>query len=227
MILNGRNDMNRKKTNKMHVYFRYLIITLILSVVLFSGIIFLSINNTMSSPGEQVVLSNKLYALRGKPTQLQKDLFKELSQQIDKENVDDLVLVELVVKNFISDYYTWANKQGPYDIGGGEFIFGNENLNFKQTSRRYFYSNMEPYIRSGLSISDLFEVESIGSAEADFAQGYDYYGQVYTTFYVETSWTYKENLKIDTSVFPTNAAFIIVKTENGRYEIVRFYELQN
>ncbi len=225
MILNGRYNMSRKKTNKMHLYFRYLIVTLAISIALFSGIIFFNLNNAMSSAGEQVILSNKFYALKGKPTQLQKDLFKELTIQVDKDVEYDLDLVGLVVKNFIADYYTWTNKQGPYDIGGGEFIFGHENLNFKQTSRRYFYSYMEPYISSGLSNTDLIEVETIAPAIADFASNYDYYGQTFSTFYVETSWTYKENTKIDTSVFPTRAAFVIVITESGRYEIVRFYEL--
>ena len=214
-----------RKTNKMQRYFRYVIITLIVSVAIFSGIILYNLNSARSSVGEQIVLSNKFYVLKGKPTQLQKDLFKELTTQVEKDIAYDLNLVALVAKNFIADHYTWSNKQGPFDVGGGEYIFGAENLNFKQTSRRYFYSYMAAYINGGVDISDLIEVESFAPTAADFASPFDYYGQTFETFYVEVSWTYKENIDIDTSVFPNSAAFIIVITESGRYEIVRFYEI--
>lgn len=215
--------MSKKQISKRHLYFRYLIITLIISVVLFAGIIYVNLNNVLSSAGEQVVFSNDFYTLRGKPTQLQKDLFKELTTQVDFKIDYDLDLVELVAKNFVADYYTWANKQGPYDIGGGEFIFGNENLNFKQNARRYFYSSMEIYLRDGLTPTDLIEVETVSATEGDFAAVYNYYGKDYTTFYVEVNWTYKENSKIDLSLFPTHAAFTIIKNDDNRYEIVRFY----
>ena len=214
--------MGRKQKNKVHLYFRYVIIILIASLVIFSGIFYFNLSNFASSNGEQVIYSNKYYVLRGKPTNLQKDLFKQLSAQVDKNIEFDMDLIELVVKNFIADYYTWSNKQGPYDIGGGEYIFSNENLNFKQTARRYFYSNMEAYINDGVEIKDLIEVESITTNEASFSVAYDYYGKEYTSFYVEANWKYKDTT-IDTTIFPTFGAFTIILNEDGRYEIVRFY----
>lgn len=215
--------MTKKLKNKFHLYFRYIIISLAISIAIFAGIFYFNLNNYMSSNGEQVVYKNDMYILRGKPTDLQKDLFKELTSQLDKKVEFDFDAVELVVKNFVADYYTWSNKQGAYDIGGSEFVFSKENLNFKQNARRYFYSDMAAFINEDVSISDLIEVESVTTTEADFAVAYEHYGTSYLTYYVEASWVYKENANIDFSVFPTSAVFTLVFSEDGRYEIVRFY----
>ncbi|MDP3441362.1 MAG: hypothetical protein Q8T08_00740 [Ignavibacteria bacterium] len=214
--------MTKREKNKIHLYFRYIIISLILSLAIFAIIFFLNINSLISSTGEKVINSNEYYSLRGKPTNLQKELFKELTTQVDKGLEDDLLVVELVARNFVADYYTWTNKQGPFDVGGGEYIFGNENLSFKRSSRRYFYSNIENYIHSGLNQEDLIEVETVTSLGAAYAGIFNYYGKDYAAYYVEVSWTYKESA-IDTSIYPTFAAFTLVKNEAGRIEIVRFY----
>lgn len=215
--------MTKKQKNKLHLYFRYIIISLIVSIVIFVGIFYFNLNNYMSTSGEQVVYKNDMYTLRGKPTNLQKDLFKELTSQLDKKVEFDFEAVELVVKNFVADYYTWSNKQGAYDVGGAEFIFSKENLNFKQNARRYFYADMVTLINDEVSISDLIEVESVNTNQADFAVEFDHYGTKYLTYYVEATWVYKENPNIDLSVFPTSAVFTLVFSEDGRYEIVRFY----
>jgi len=215
--------MTKKQKSKMHRYFIYVNTVLIISSLLVAIVIFFNLNSFMGSNGEQVVYTNDYYVLRGKPTNYQKDLFKELTKQVEIGNEIDLDVVELVVKNFIADYYTWSNKQGPFDIGGSNFIFGRENTNFYRTSRRYFYNNMSIYINQGLNTTDLIEVESIEMGDADYAAPYEYYGEELEAFYVEASWTYKLNEKIDTSVFPKSASFTIVLTSDKRYEIVRFY----
>ena len=214
--------MAKKEKNKIHLYFKYIIFSLIFSIAIFALIFYLNLSSFISPNGEQVVNSNKFYSLRGKPTELQKDLFKELTSQLDKELENDLLVVELVARNFIADYYTWSNKQGPYDIGGGEYIFGNENLSFKRTARRYFYSNIEHYLRNGLEMKDLIEVETITSNGADYAADFNYYGKDYKAYYIEVSWTYKES-SIDTTIYPTSAAFTLIENEAGRIEIVRYY----
>ena len=217
------STMSKKPKNKIHLYFRYVIISLAITITFFAGIFYFNLNDLMSSEGEQVVYSNEHYTLRGKPTELQKDLFKDLTAQLDQDLEYDMDAIELVVKSFIADYYTWSNKQGPFDIGGGDFIFSKENLNFKQTARRYFYSGMENFLSQGLVMTDLIEVETITTNDASFSTTFDHYGDEYISFYVEASWTYKANEKVDTSLFPNWAAFTVVQTETGRFEIVRFY----
>lgn len=215
--------MTKNDLKKIHRYFRYVIIMLIISSVLVAGIVLYNLKNMQGGTGEQIVYSNEYYTLRGKPTSLQKDLFKELSSQLEKGIEDDFDVVELVVKSFIADYYTWTNKQGSYDVGGSEFIFSTEKTNFYFTSRRNFYSNMSIFIEQDLLQGDLIEVESITMGDASFAAPYNYYGTEYPAFYVEASWTYKSNEKMDISKFANYGSFTVIKTAENRYEIVRFY----
>lgn len=215
--------MTKNDLKKIHRYFRYVIFMLIISSVLVAGIVLYNLTSLQGGTGEQIVYSNEYYVLRGKPTTLQKDLFKELSSQLEKDIVDDFDVVELVVKSFIADYYTWTNKQGPYDIGGSDFVFSVEKTNFYFASRRNFYSNMSVFIDQGLKTSDLIEVESISMGDASFAAPYNYYGTEYPAFYVEASWTFKANENLDTSKFASFGSFTVVKTPENRYEVVRFY----
>lgn len=215
--------MTKNNKKKMHRYFRYVIIMLIISSVLVATIVLYNINGMQNKMGEQIVYSNEHYVLRGNPTELQKELFKELSSQIEKNIADDFDVVELVVKSFIADYYTWTNKQGSYDVGGSDFIFANEKTNFYFTTRRNFYSNMSIYLEQGLTSNDLIEVELISMGDASYSAPYYYYGTEYKAFYVEASWSYKENTKVDISKFSNFGSFTIIQTEENRYEIVRFY----
>lgn len=196
---------------------------LAISSVLVAGIVLYNFNIMQTGDGEQIVYSNDYYVLRGDPTSLQKVLFKELSAQLDKNIEDDFDVVELVVKNFIADYYTWTNKQGAFDVGGSEFVFANEKTNFYLTTRRNFYSHMSYFIDQGLTTSDLIEVETITMGDASFATPYNYYGTEYTAFYVEASWTFKVNNKVDTSKFSNFGSFTVIKSPENRYEIARFY----
>ena len=215
--------MTKDTKKRVHRYFQYIIIVLIVSSALVAGIVFLNFNNFMNKEGEVVINSNEFYTLRGKPTDLQRALFKELTTELEKDKPSDLLLVEHVVKNFVADYYTWTNKQGPFDVGGSDFIFSLEGTNFYRSSRRYFYSEMANYINNNLKPEDLIEVESIVTGGADYASNYDYYGTEYNSFYIELSWTYKANELIDTSVFPTSGSFTVIVTPERRFEIARFY----
>lgn len=216
--------MTKKQKNRIHIYFKVSLILLISTGVIAAALFFININSYLANDGEKVVYSNALYTLKGNPTDLQKDLFKELTTEVEKSSKEnEFKIVELVVKNFIADFYTWTNKIGAYDIGGKDFIFATEFTNFNSTSRRYSYNEMSNYISKDIGQKDLNEVETITVLSVNYAGQYDYYGTFYPAYYVEAEWTYKTNEIIDTSVFPTWGAFTIVQTIEGRYEIVRFY----
>lgn len=216
--------MTNKTKNRIHRYFQVSFVLLLLTGLIAGTLFYLNISNYFSGDGEKVVFSNELYKITGNPTQLQKDLFKELTSEIEKSSEEnEFTIVGLVVENFIADFYTWTNKVGTYDIGGKDFIFATEFTNFAATSRRYNYNAMSTYLSNGINQKDLNEVLDIEILSVNYAYPYNYYGKEYPSYYVEASWTYKPNEVIDLSIFPTWSAFTLIKNENGRYEIVRFY----
>ena len=216
--------MTKNKKNRIHLYFQVSFILLLVTGLIATVLIFMNFSNYFSNEGEKVILSNDMYKITGNPTKLQKDLFKELTNEIkDQSEENELEIVGLVVENFIADYYTWSNKVGTYDVGGKDFIFATEFTNFAATSRRYNYNVMSNFISKGIKQSELNEVQEIKILSTNYAYPYDYYGKEYPSYYVEAEWTYKENELIDLSIFPSWAAFTLVKNDDGRYEIVRFY----
>jgi hypothetical protein len=205
------------------LYLKFIIITVVVTAFVTSALIFFNANQNRQNSTSTVVFSNEFYTLRGRPTDLQKSLFKDLTAAIELSERDELEIVTLVAKNFISDYFTWSNKTGPFDVGGLDFVFGLENLNFRSSSRTYFYSYIYTYLVNGVELKDLIEVAEIEPTIAAYAAPYQYYDRAYTAFYIELSWIYKESDIIDTSIFQRTAAMTIILTDTGRYEIVRFY----
>lgn len=214
--------MTTKYSKKLHRYFRITFFFLLFSGIIATTILLLSANNLLSSEGEKVIYSNELYTLKGSPTQVQKDLFKELTAVIEKTDRTDFELPEQVVRNFIADLYTWTNKMGPYDVGGKEYIFTDEVTNFTRNFRNGIYETMVVYQNQGLSTKELIEIETVTILASNYAGVYDYYGNTYDAFYIEAEWTYKTNEKIDTSLFPTWGAFTLIKNDE-RIEIVTYY----
>lgn len=215
--------MSTLKTSKIHKYLTFAIVLLI-STALIVGLIFgIAVGNLFGSNAEQVVYTNEYYQLKGNPTEYQKDTFKALTNELEKDPQDEFAIASLVVQSFVSDYFTWSNKLGTYDVGGKSFVFAIEFTNFMATSRRYLYTPIQNYLASGLELSDLQEVEDVTILNVNYAYDYSYYGQNYLTYYIEASWTYKPNENVDTSIFQNVGYFTLIKTEEGRYEIARFY----
>jgi len=210
----------KKRTD---LYIKYIVITIVITGLAVGVALFAYSSQTKKNPSSTVVYSNEYYTLKGRPTDLQKTLFRELTAQIEKDKKNDLAIATLVAKNFIADYFTWSNKAGPYDVGGLDFVFGLENLNFRRTSREYFYTYIFTFMEEGYKLPDLIEVIEIETEGAAYAAPYTYYDREVPAYYIEISWKYRESDLIDTSLFPTWAAMTITVNEDGRFEIVRFY----
>lgn len=213
----------KKSKNRVHKYLSLAILFLGITAVIVVTLFAFNLNSLIGNSGETVVYQNDYYKLTGNPTAYQKDLFKKLTSELKKDPKDDFKIVELVIQNFVSDYYTWSNKLGTFDVGGKTFVFATEFTNFNATARRYLYAPMSVYHANGVEQKDMPEVEAVNVNSVNYAYDFDYQGQTYTSFYVEASWTYKANEVVDTKGFQNWGAFTIIKTEEGRYEIARFY----
>ena len=71
------------------------------------------------------------YTLDDKDTELYKDLFLELKEELNKEEIDEELYASILSKLFIVDVYTLDNKLTSTDIGGLEFIHYDMVENFK------------------------------------------------------------------------------------------------
>lgn len=160
-------------------------------------------------------ISNESYTIGNNPTELLRENFKELTAALKEE--DPIKISEYVAKCFVIDYYTWTNKDGNYEVGGLQYIYGSSFSNFYDESRHNFYGDLDLLI-SKYGHENLLEVSSISGYGVDGGY-YEVNGQSYKNYYIEVEWEYKKSSKIDINDYQ-NVAYFNIIDNNGRYEIV-------
>lgn len=173
-------------------------------------------------------MKNDQYEIGNNPTSVEKEYFQALTDAINSG--DNEKIAEEVVYNFVSDYFTWTNKDGNYEIGGLQYIYSGSITSFEEWSRYNFYSDLDLYI-SQKGRNNLIQVKEITtdsvSAAPDFSTYYWEDSETKTeltfeSYEVNVSWTYESN-GANTSNFPTGARFFVINN-SGRWEIAEFYD---
>ena len=175
-------------------------------------------------------LHNDQYTIGNNPTDVQKTYFEGLTDALAAQ--DEAAICDAVVNSFVSDYFTWTNKDGNYDVGGLEYIYGPKMSTFAQWSRYNFYRDFDLYV-SQYGRTKLIEVMEITPVEAtkrapDFTiVEYDSAGNRQETtlksYEVNVQWTYQPGAQ-SVENFPASGRFYVVD-HNGRWEIAEFYDL--
>ena len=166
-------------------------------------------------------LKNDFYEIGNNPTPIYQDYFKELTAALEAN--DEQKIAESVVKCFITDYFTWTNKDGNYDVGGSQYIYGEKQLSFIEQSRWQFYSDLDLYIEE-YGRENLLEVEEVTITSSAFTPHDD--RRLDDGYYVEASWTYKDSSVLNTNEFMHTGFFYVTKGDlsTDRYEIFNFAE---
>ncbi|MCR4633409.1 MAG: hypothetical protein K5648_04725 [Erysipelotrichaceae bacterium] len=255
-----------RKKSKLYTLFadkkkRYLLMLLcmlpfIVAIGIFSSIVFREVRNLKDLAGggqaetkAENIVESMNYILRDNPTDIQKEYFAELKEAIEgSEPADDVTIAGLVAKNYVTDFYTWTNKRGQYDIGGlyyvydGEFENGDhykENVYLKARDGFYKYIS---YYGTQYGKENLLEVENVeitrcekmsepyvlnehvSNKQDENGEWYDYReDHGYDGYLVSCRWTYKENTVLPMNQFATSINLAIINRE-GRYEVIEASE---
>lgn len=178
---------------------------------------------------EKEKLTNDYYTIGNNATELQKGIFEELTLKIN-EGTDKLAIAGLVSESFVADLFTWTNKDGNYEVGGQQYVYGPALLGFKSYVRDTLYSNLDLYIAQ-YGRDYLPEVMDIQS-EAFYGTLFETYLGSYMSYYVYVSWDYKEHVKdetssskvVDTSSLPHELHVYVIENDEGRFEVVQFFD---
>ncbi len=219
--------MAKKKSKQTNMYF-------VIGMILLSGIIVvLFVINMMTILGKggsgsgttvgvdrNSSMKNDLYIIGNNPTELSIDYFKDLTSSLKGD--DPTEIAANVVRCFISDYYTWTNKDGNYEVGGLQYIYGSGYVMYEVESKWTFYSDLDLYI-SQYGRENLLEVSDVEIITAVDGGNFEAEGIYWKSYYVEAKWKYKNSKAIDVNEFQNVGYFTVVDRE-GRYEIVQFFE---
>ena len=197
-------------------------IVLFCSIVIVSGLIYVQLTQNVDS--KVIVDENQqtMYKLPEDATAFQVGAFDELELALESEIQDKYLISGLVVKNFIADFYTWANKTGTHDVGGMQYVYGPETLGIYSQAKNLFYRDLS-YLIQKYGKENLLEVDSVTIKYVDPEENFLYKDIVFESYYVGAEWTYKSNPGFDTSVYQTKAYFSVLYRD-GKLEIYRYYE---
>ena len=170
-------------------------------------------------------MKNDVYIIGNNPTDIEKEYFQKLTDSLKGGNPEEIA--EAVVYNFVSDYFTWTNKDGNYEVGGLQYIFAEKYSKFEEWNRWYPNSDMDLYI-SQYGRANLIQVKEITTEVPTFrtddftVQSVDP-AETYPCYQVQVKWTY-EDTAVNTADFPNRMRFQVVD-HDGRFEIVEFYDM--
>ncbi len=138
------------------------------------------------------------YTLDSNETKYYKQLFKELKEVLEADEVDQDKYAELVVKLFVADFYNLDNKISKNDIGGTQFVYKDFRGDFEKLAAGSMYKNVESNLDNKRK-QELPEVVKVSVEKVDgepFTYGDNTDNEAYTiNFDIE----YKDDLGYQTS----------------------------
>lgn len=211
---------NRKKVRRKNTFVNNILLVLLLvTTVVMLGAFGVNIYKIVKAESEEEKVVevekpenefiNDYYTIGHNATDINKEYFRELNAALDA--ADSAGIAQAVTKCFITEYYTWMNKDGNYDIGGMQYIFKDDQRDFETYTRYNFYQDMDLYINQ-LGTSNLMKVSSVTIDSCDPATYSDR-----SAYNVNASWTY-ESGSMPTEELQSSAMFTVVD-HDGRWEI--------
>jgi UDP-GlcNAc:undecaprenyl-phosphate/decaprenyl-phosphate GlcNAc-1-phosphate transferase len=192
------------------------IIILAIMVGIIINMFFLKDNNkpkkTIKTPQVVNEIKKYEYKLDDNEPKLYQNLFKQLQQELTKDEVDEQEYASLMAKMFIVDFYTLNNKLTKNDIGGIEFIYPDIVDNFKLKAKDTIYNYLESNIygdrKQQLPVVNSVEVTNIKQEEYKYLTN----KKDLKSYTAELEWTYEKDLG-----YETKATLNIIHYNNKLY----------
>lgn len=215
----------KKKARASGILLIILLITMIAVIAAFGYNIYqISNKSTASSDELETTVSNEYtndyYTIGYNATSVNKEYFLELNDAVDSG--DTVSIASSLVKVFITEYYTWTNKDGNYDIGGIQYIYTDQQSSFEDYTRNEYYVDMDLYIAQQGS-ENLMQVAGVEITSAAATDDYTVLNAssesvTYPCVLVTATWTYEEDTTMDLSSAQTSGTFYVIN-HDGRMEI--------
>lgn len=201
----------KRKVNKNRIFY-FIVSVLAVIIVIVAGVkVFFDffVNDTREVVGKNILenLESYGYTLDDLDTDLFREYFNELKDVLNEEEIDYNKYAQVVVKLFVTDFYTLSNKITSSDIGGVEFVHADILDNFKLNAGDTMYNHVKNNVY-GDRTQELPMVKSV-TIDSVNEEGYSYDGKEYEVFKVVASWDYEKDLGYETS-----GTFYLIKDNN-------------
>lgn len=203
--------MEPKKKKKLRPMIIVLIILILAAVSFAIYKCFFSNSQNEDRPINNVTkVTNKIegyeYLLEDRDTQIFQEIFSDLKENLEKEEINQDAYIESLAKLFIIDLFTLDNKINKYDVGGLDYLYEGAKESFRAKILDTIYKNVEDNsYKTRKQILPIVKDVTITSVEKS---SYKIDKTTYESFEIIVSWEYTEDLGYDDS-----AKIIMIKEE--------------
>lgn len=208
--------MTKKKNKKKKIIIITSIIVLLLIGIGVSAYFFyFKKEETIPEPKKVEVLdkiTNYDYQLEDRDGALYKEIFLELKENLESEEIDEEKYAKSIAKLFLIDLYTIDNKISKYDVGALDFIYPEEKEKFQNKVLDTMYKLVEDNTTSTRTqeLPVVTDVELTKVEKTKYKKG----TTTLNGYQIDAIITYEKNLGYDTKVTLT-----LVKEEEKIYVV--------
>ena len=141
-------------------------------------------------------ISDYGYTLDDRDTDYMKEVFSELENILEAEEIDYHAYAEALAKLFVIDFYTLENKINKYDIGSLEYILSSSVESFRLKAQDTIYRDVidNTYRDRIQDLPEITNVEVVNTEDTTFTLN----DEEVDAIKVEMNYEYKEDLGYDT-----------------------------
>lgn len=211
----------KTKKRKLKKSTKKVIVILIITIIFGLGIYYIINNFTARKPVNSNIkvideIKDYGYNLEENETKLYKDLFKDLNNELKKDEIDYENYAELVSKLYVADFYNLENKITKNDVGGSQFIHSDALENFLVKAKDTMYKNIQSNVY-GDRKQELPVVNKINLVEVN-EEKFKLGNEELDAYVVTLKWSYKKDLGYDTEkeivLIKEDKKLSIVQTNN-------------
>lgn len=145
---------------------------------------------------KEIKVINKIdkygYQLKENKPSKYKNLFEELKEILNEENVNEENYVKKISEMFIYDFYSLSDKTAKTDIGGTDFVYNEILENFLQNAQDTYYKYVESNVynnrKQSLPTVSNITIDKVENTKFEYNNKYDD-----KAYEVDISWDYTDN----------------------------------
>jgi len=142
---------SKKKINKKRLVIVILIPVLVISLLVVGGILIFrdkddNTNDNVNEVKKVDQMENYDYYLEEDVTEYYKELYNELKNVLNEEEVNMEEYAKVVAKLFVTDLFTLDNKITSSDVGGLQFVYSSFKEDFINIAKSTLYSGIQSNI---------------------------------------------------------------------------------
>ena len=205
---------------KIKLKYVIIFVLIVIFVLLFLGI--KNIYDSLNTEGVKTLMTIEKYGytLNENDSPYFKELFEELKENLESDDIDEKAYAESISKLFTVDFYSLKYAVSKSDVGGLQFVYTDYQTTFKTKAKDTVYAYVESnvYGKRKQTLPNVKNVEIKNIEQKEYESEKEYNDELVKdeeAYYVDLEITYDKDLD-----YPEKVSLVIVHKDD-KLEIVK------